>query len=73
MKPSTSAITLRRLLTMTSGLPEDQDPRSIDLTKSRDWVGDILRIGAVDSPGVFAYSSSGSHLLSAILVQATGM
>lgn len=72
MKPSTAAITLRQLLTMTSGLPGDSASKNLDTTKSRDWVGDILRLGPAAAPGTFEYSSVGSHLLSAILVQATG-
>jgi CubicO group peptidase (beta-lactamase class C family) len=32
-----------------------------------------LRTGITGTPGRFGYSSAGSHLLSAILAQATGM
>ena len=74
MKPSTATITVRQLLTMTSGLPEDSNPtQGLDFTKSRDWVGDTLRGGIGHAPGTFDYASAGTHLLSAILVQATGM
>jgi CubicO group peptidase (beta-lactamase class C family) len=72
MSPAVAAITLRQLLTMTSGLPGDGS----DLpawTQSQDWVGDILTTGVVTDPGTeFAYSNSSSHLLAAVLVEATG-
>lgn len=74
MDRTVAAITLRQLLTMTAGLPPDQangdPPASLS---GRDWVGNILRAGTVAPPGrSFAYSSAGSHLLSAILTHATG-
>jgi CubicO group peptidase (beta-lactamase class C family) len=72
MSPAVAAITLRQLLTMTSGLPGDGS----DLpawTQSQDWVGDILTTGVVTDPGTeFAYSNSSSHLLAAVLLEATG-
>jgi CubicO group peptidase (beta-lactamase class C family) len=72
MSPAVAAITLRQLLTMTSGLPGDGS----DLpawTQGQDWVGDILTTGVVTDPGTeFAYSNSSSHLLAAVLVEATG-
>jgi CubicO group peptidase (beta-lactamase class C family) len=74
MDPTVSAITLRQLLTMTAGLPPDQpngDPPA--LLSGPDWVANILRGGTVAPPGqAFAYSSAGSHLLSAILTHAVG-
>jgi CubicO group peptidase (beta-lactamase class C family) len=75
MDPTVGAITLRQLLTMTAGLPPDQANGDAPTSLSgADWVGNILRTGTVAPPGrAFAYSSAGSHLLSAILTQATGM
>jgi CubicO group peptidase (beta-lactamase class C family) len=71
MSPAVAAITLRQLLTMTSGLPGDGS----DLpawTQGQDWVGDILTTGVVTDPGTeFAYSNSSAHLLAAVLVEAT--
>lgn len=70
MTSSIGGITLRQLLTMTAGLPADDgsDPRPA----GSDWVTDILRRGTVRPPGAeFAYSSASSHLLAAILVEAT--
>lgn len=71
MTRQVGAITVRQLLTMTAGLPADDkpDPRP----SGSDWVADILRRGTVQPPGQgFAYSSVSSHLLAAILVEATG-
>ncbi len=72
MSPQVRAITLRQLLTMTSGLPGD-DSSFPEVSRPRtDWVRDILAQGVTGPPGQFRYSSVGSHLLSAILSQATG-
>jgi CubicO group peptidase (beta-lactamase class C family) len=71
MTSRVGGITVRQLLTMTAGLPGDD---GTDLRPSGDdWVADILRRGTVQPPGqTFAYSSVSSHLLAAILVEATG-
>jgi CubicO group peptidase (beta-lactamase class C family) len=73
------AITVRQLLTMTGGLPGDDptiggDARlSTRLFRSRDWVAHILGRPLVATPGTsFAYSNASSHLLSAIVADATG-
>lgn len=73
MNRQVAAITLRQLLTMTSGLPADDDPyiRKVLATK-QDWVGAILAHGITGQPGSFQHSSAGSHLLSVILSEATG-
>jgi CubicO group peptidase (beta-lactamase class C family) len=75
MDSTVSAITLRQLLTMTAGLPPDLANGDVPASLSgADWVGNILRTGTDAPPGrSFAYSSAGSHLLSAILTRATGM
>ena len=76
--PRLAKVTVRQLLTMTSGLagdtPPDGDP---DLTyrlyDSRDWVRHILERKLVTRPGTtFAYSNASSHLLSAIVADSTG-
>jgi CubicO group peptidase (beta-lactamase class C family) len=76
--PRLAKVTVRQLLTMTSGLagdtPPDGDP---DLTyrlyRSRDWVRHILARKPVTKAGTtFAYSNAGSHLLSAIVADTTG-
>ena len=73
MSPEMATVTLEQLLTMTAGLPDDPvTPPGIALVDGTDWVTDIL--GGKPAPsGVFRYSSAGSHLLSAILVEATGV
>jgi CubicO group peptidase (beta-lactamase class C family) len=72
MPPAVKAVTLRQVLTMTAGLPPDPPDLPAFVT-SGDWVGTILRAGTRQPAGQgFAYSSAGSHLLSAILRQATG-
>jgi CubicO group peptidase (beta-lactamase class C family) len=77
--PRLGAVTVRQLLTMTGGLPGD-DPStggdvrlSTRLFRSRDWLGHILGRPLADNPGTtFAYSNASSHLLSAIVADATG-
>jgi CubicO group peptidase (beta-lactamase class C family) len=77
--PRLRAVTVRQLLTMTGGLPGD-DPStggdvrlSVRLFRSRDWLGHILGRPLADKPGTtFAYSNASSHLLSAIIADATG-
>jgi CubicO group peptidase (beta-lactamase class C family) len=73
MNRQVAAITLRQLLTMTSGLPAEDDAylERVFLTK-QDWVRAILAHGITGQPGQFQYSNAGSHLLSVILSQATG-
>lgn len=70
-------ITLRHLLTMSGGWNwtefggHNSFPR---MTRSRDWVRFALEQPMADRPGDrMEYNSGGSQLLSAILVQATGM
>jgi CubicO group peptidase (beta-lactamase class C family) len=74
MAPEVAGVTLRQVLTMTAGLPEDtagSDP--LPFETADDWIAAIVSGGLVRPPGEdFAYASAGSHLLSAILVEATG-
>ena len=72
-------VTVRQLLTMTSGLPGDDesmggDPRAYDATwASSDWVRHILGQRLVTEPGTrFAYNDATAHLLSAIVANASG-
>jgi CubicO group peptidase (beta-lactamase class C family) len=77
--PRLAKVTVRQLLTMTSGLAGD-DPTAggdldllVRLRQSRDWVRHILGRRLATTPGTtFAYSNAGSHLLSAIVADATG-
>lgn len=72
MTPAVAKITLRQILTMTAGLPDDETYYGQVLDRDTDWVQQALVDAAAQPPGSFLYSSAGSHLLSAILIQATG-
>ena len=72
MAPGVGQVTLEQVLTMTGGILDDDtaDTSFIDVP---DWVTDILSTPLKQPAGTgFAYSSRGSHLLAAILAQATG-
>ena len=71
-------ITVRVLLTMTSGLHCDdkggEEWTQNEMRTSDDWIQFVLDLEAIHEPGtVWAYCSPGSYMLSAILTQATGM
>jgi CubicO group peptidase (beta-lactamase class C family) len=77
--PRLRRVTIQQLLTMTSGLGSDARPGGRDelrwnrMLGSRDWVRHILGRRLETTPGAsFAYSSAGSHLLSAMVADATG-
>ena len=74
MAPEVAGVTLRQVLTMTAGLRQDtagSNPQPFETAD--DWIAAIVSGGLVRPPGEdFAYASAGSHLLSAILVEATG-
>jgi CubicO group peptidase (beta-lactamase class C family) len=77
--PRLAKVTVRQLLTMTSGLACDDLRPDCDgdllfrLYDSRDWVREILGRKLVTKAGAtFAYSNAGSHLLSAIVADTTG-
>jgi CubicO group peptidase (beta-lactamase class C family) len=75
------AITLEYLLSMTSGLPWDEWEYSYsnpendwnEMTGSPDWVQFVLDRPMEYAPGThWVYNTGGSHLLSAIVTEATG-
>jgi CubicO group peptidase (beta-lactamase class C family) len=77
--PRRRRVTVRQLLTMTSGLAGDdsllggEDGISDRMAQSRDWVRHILGRPLETTPGAsWAYSSASSHLLSAMVADATG-
>jgi CubicO group peptidase (beta-lactamase class C family) len=77
--PRIRAVTVQQLLTMTGGLAGDEQSTGGDarlskrLFQSRDWVAHILGRRLATTPGTtFAYSNASSHLLSAIVADATG-
>jgi CubicO group peptidase (beta-lactamase class C family) len=67
-------VTLRQLLTMSAGFPEDDStpsPFADAIRQNGDTVTFILKHGLVSPPGeTFAYSNSSAHLVSAVLTQA---
>ena len=71
-------MTLENLLTMSGGFEWPggmlEDPSLDELWRSEDWVQFMLDRPLSDPPGSrFVYNTGGSHLLSAILQQATGL
>jgi CubicO group peptidase (beta-lactamase class C family) len=73
MAPDVAGVTLAQVLTMTAGLPTDSRAAAPAHYLTEDWVAAIVSGGLEHPPGErFAYSGAGSHLLSAILVEATG-
>jgi CubicO group peptidase (beta-lactamase class C family) len=70
MTSAVAGTTLGQVLTMTGGFGADPGQSPTPVT---DWVAEILG-EPYSKPGEgFHYANGGSHLLSAILVQATGM
>jgi CubicO group peptidase (beta-lactamase class C family) len=71
--PRMAKVTVQQLLTMTSGLPPDPDNRPVRMLTSRDWIRFVLGRRLLHDPGqVFAYSTEGSQLLSAIVATSSG-
>jgi CubicO group peptidase (beta-lactamase class C family) len=70
-------ITVADLASMTSGLActaANGEPTLREMTESADWVQFALDLPMAADPGAtFAYCSPATHVLSAILTQATGM
>ena len=69
------AITLRQLITMTSGLPEmDTLDKMLPLVTSKNWLEHILSIPLSKQPGKkYIYSTGASHLAACILQKCTGI
>jgi CubicO group peptidase (beta-lactamase class C family) len=67
------AMTLENLLTMSSGLDwTEGDPLIMQMVRSQDWVAFMLDRPMAEDPGSrFNYCSGCSHILSAIVQQAT--
>ena len=69
ISPRLAAMTVRDLLTMTSGIKPDWAMRS----KGREWIKTFLGKEVVNKPGeVFAYDSMVTYMLSAIVQKVTG-
>ncbi|MFC1565159.1 serine hydrolase domain-containing protein [candidate division KSB1 bacterium] len=66
-------ITIKHLLTMSSGFDNTVNA-AMDIYSSLNWCKTILRLPVKTYPGEeFEYSSSNTHLLSAIITKAAGM
>lgn len=74
MTDEVAALTLHQVLTHTAGFGEEGSAAD-EYWWTEDWVGSILatRAEADGSVGTFAYSNAGAHLMSAVLVEATGV
>lgn len=67
-------ITIWHLLTHTSGILTTDDSNWEAWRSADNWIDYILELPIVSTPGTeFSYSTGNTHLLSAILEQATGM
>lgn len=74
MSAQVAGITLQQLLTMTAGLMPDETFYPGVTAREQDWVRFILRHPLRAPPGErFIYSGADSHLLSAVLSEATGV
>ena len=67
MSPAVAGTTLRQLLTMTAGFPSGDA-----FAESKDWVRKILTTPQSPPGGAFLYSNGTSHLLAAVLKEASG-
>lgn len=66
--------TLRQVLTMTAGVPDDGARDRSPMAPGDDGVRYALTLGPQHPPGAgFVYSTTNSHVLSAVLTQATGV
>jgi CubicO group peptidase (beta-lactamase class C family) len=69
-----TGITLEHMLTMTQGLPWNDDWLTGQIRNSRDWVDFILARAKKDEPGdAFIYSTGMTHVMSAAISETSGM
>ena len=72
MTPRVAGVTLRQLLTMTSGIADEADGGAPWDPSQPDAVRTILASGSVQEPGrSWRYSNAATHLLTAVLAEAT--
>jgi CubicO group peptidase (beta-lactamase class C family) len=72
MGPETRTVTVRDLLTMTSGSRWEEDSTETEIQQTPDWVAAILGLPRAAKPGaLFNYSTGDTHLSSAVLTSAT--
>lgn len=72
MSPAVAGTTLRQLVTMTAGFPSGTEAAGPAFTRSDDWVREILTHPESPPGERFVYSDGTSHLLAAVLEEATG-
>ena len=72
MSTRVAGVTLRQLLTMTAGFPGTAGATAPVFTHSEDWVRNILTHPESAPGSRFLYSDGTSHLLAAVLEEATG-
>ena len=66
-------IRIRHLMNMSSGWEWDEDYTEYKIENQSDWVKAIIALGTSDEPGtVFNYSTGNTHILSALIANATG-
>ena len=73
LDPRKRQITIKHLLTMMAGFDTDEnvDPQ---FSSSTNWIRDIIQLPLINDPGTtYSYSSMGTHLLSAIIAETSGM
>lgn len=71
MSPAKQTITVRDLLTMTSGIEWTEDSSETDIQTTPDWITAILSLPMADTPGAtFNYSTADAHLDSVVLTAA---
>jgi CubicO group peptidase (beta-lactamase class C family) len=71
MSSETKKVTLRNLITMTSGLDWSEDTTESQIQRTPDWITAILKLQNVETPGTtFNYSTGDAHLASAVLTSA---
>ena len=71
MDASKQAITVRHLVTMTSGIEWTEDTTETKIQTAPDWIGAVLQLPMAATPGsTFEYSTGNAHVNSAVLTTA---
>jgi CubicO group peptidase (beta-lactamase class C family) len=71
MSATTKTVTVRDLITMTSGIQWTEDTTENQIQRTPNWIEAILALGASAPGTVFNYSTGNTHLGSAVLTAAT--